>query len=171
VQPFETLGLPARFDLSLSEIEQRYRDLQKALHPDRFAQASPTERRMSLSKAVEVNEAYRVLRDDLSRAEALLMLRGWTKEQGEKERADPELLMEMMELREELGEARRAKAMDRVQALAGKVTAMQKRTLDELGRALDASHELSPSLVAALGRLRYYRRFLDEVRAIEDEAS
>ena len=27
------------------------------------------------------------------------------------------------------------------------------------------------SLVAALGRLRYYRRFLDEVRAIEDEAS
>ena len=36
VDPFATLGLPARYDLAPPEIEQRYRELQKALHPDRW---------------------------------------------------------------------------------------------------------------------------------------
>src|SRR5688500_11574646 len=102
--PFAILGLPARFDLSPREIEQRVRELQKALHPDRFVGRPAQERRMSLSRAVEVNEAHRTLRDDLSRARALLALRGHSV--ADAQPADPELLMEMMERREALSDAR-----------------------------------------------------------------
>ena len=73
---FDVLGLPPTFDLDPRALEQRYRDLQRALHPDRFSQASASERRASLSKAVSVNEAYRALRDDLKRAEVLFVRHG-----------------------------------------------------------------------------------------------
>ena len=55
--PFETLGVEARFDLDLRAVEQRHRDLSKALHPDRYTGAPAAERRMSLSRAIDVNEA------------------------------------------------------------------------------------------------------------------
>ena len=74
--PFQTLGVDARFDLDLGAVEKRHRDLSRALHPDRYADASATERRMSLSRAIEVNEAWRALRDPVRRAEALLTRAG-----------------------------------------------------------------------------------------------
>ena len=162
--PFETLGLPARFDLEPARIERQYRELQKTLHPDRYAQASASERRRALGKAVEVNEAYRVLRDDVARAEALLALRGvGSREEG----ADPELLMEVMELREALADARRARDAGEVERLAARVKAARASVLGELAAALDG--DARARAIALVSRLRYYRRFLEEVAAIEDE--
>ncbi|MCC6874723.1 MAG: Fe-S protein assembly co-chaperone HscB [Sandaracinaceae bacterium] len=161
--PFETLGLPARFDLDPARVERQYRELQKALHPDRYAQASASERRRALGKAVEVNEAYRVLRDDVARAEALLALRGVGSRQ---EGADPELLMEVIELREALADARRARDAGEVERLAERVRAERASVLGELSAALDGD---AARAIALVSRLRYYRRFLEEVAAIEDE--
>ncbi len=116
MDPFDTLGLPPRFDLALTEIEQRYRDLQKTLHPDKYAQASASERRASLSHAVTVNEAYRALKDDLKRAEALLLRFGGAP-QNKGSAQDPELLMEVMELREALAECRAERDLARARKL------------------------------------------------------
>lgn len=165
--PFRTLGLPARFDLDPQEIERRYRELQKALHPDRFVGASAQERRISLGKAVEVNEAYRTLRDDLARARALLALRGLDVKDGTP--SDPEFLMEVMERREALSEARSARDLVRVRGLADAVRAQDERARAEITKLFDAGAE--PSRIAdVLSKMRYYRRFLDEVEVIEEEA-
>jgi len=178
MDPFTTLGLAHRYDLDKTELERRYRDLQQALHPDKYTSAPASERSMTLRKAVEVNEAYRVLRDDGKRAEALLaaLSGGATAApNAEREVADPELLMEMMELREELAEARAAHAAERVAHLAAQVSTRQREvreTLVTTFAALGAS--TSPEALRQarelIGRLRYYRRFLDEVAAFEDEA-
>jgi len=176
MNPFTTLGLPVRFDLDPQQVEQRYRDLQRALHPDKFAQASGAERRMSLAKAVEVNEAYRVLKDDVRRAEALLALRGVAIGEERAAPADPELLMEVMELREALGEARAARDLSRVGKLSERVTAMRRATIDALTERFGALPEATApppaleKLAALTSRLRYFRRFLDEVAVIEEEA-
>src|SRR5262249_27402541 len=74
MDPFATLGLPRRYEIDMQELETRYRELQKALHPDKHAGASASQRRLSLERAIQVNEAYRVLKDDLKRAEALVAL-------------------------------------------------------------------------------------------------
>lgn len=167
--PFDVLGLPAQFALELSVLEARVRDLQRALHPDRHTNGTPAERRASLSRAVSVNEAYRTLRDELTRAAALLRLRGRDpKETGGV--ADPQFLMEVMELRESLAEARAARASDRVRTLASEVTRSMDATRREIASALDANADLDRA-ERELAKMRYYRRFLDEVALAEEDAA
>ncbi|HKJ76321.1 MAG TPA: Fe-S protein assembly co-chaperone HscB, partial [Gammaproteobacteria bacterium] len=65
---FELFGLPEGFEVDSETLSLRYRDLQRALHPDRFAGASDRERRLSVQQTARVNEAYRTLKDPLARA-------------------------------------------------------------------------------------------------------
>ena len=172
---FDVLGLEPAFDLDSKALEQRYRDLQRALHPDRYAQAPASERRASLARAVSVNEAYRTLRDDLSRAEVLFARHGGSISEDTKRTADPSLLMEIMELREELATTRVSKDAAKRERLAQAVRDKQREANDEL-RALfsdmtSATRAKLDDASSALSRLRYYRRFLDEVAALDDEAS
>lgn len=178
MDPFSTLGLARRYDLDRDELERKYRDLQRALHPDRHTNAPASERRMTLQKAVEVNEAYRTLRDDQRRAEALLA--ALSGEAGvpvvdPSEKADPELLMEMMELRESLSEAKASRDAAEVAKLSKQVGEAQMTARERLSHAFASVP--SPPPPEALGpirelvsRLKYYQRFLDEVAVFEDEA-
>ena len=168
---FDLLGLAPTLDLDLKTIEQRYRDLQKQLHPDKFTQASAQERRASLSRAVSVNDAYRVLRDDLARAE-LLYVRLGGRVREEKQPADPELLMEVMDLREELASTKRAGAEVARAKLTADVREKNQHAhaaLREAFSKLEAGQDALEDAARALSRLRYYRRFLDEVASIEAE--
>jgi molecular chaperone HscB len=174
MDPFATLGLPRRYELDRRELESRYRELQKALHPDKHAGASASERRMSLARAVEVNDAYRALKDDLRRAEALLALHGG-QAPTDGGAADPEFLMQVMELREGLGDAKAGGDLERVRKLASEVEAMQREAREALvarfGDGASAPGEQDLQEAANLvSRLKYFKRFLDEVSVIEEEA-
>jgi len=169
VDPFATLGLPRRYEVDQAEVETRYRDLQRALHPDRHTQESPAQRRIALAKAVEVNEAYRAIKDDLARGEALLALERGPAGAGERVAESPEFLMEMMERREALGDARAARDAAKVRAMADDIVNVQGTARAELVAAFAVGGEAGLAQAARLlGRLKYYRRFLDEVLAIED---
>lgn len=175
MDPFATLGLAARYDLDPAELESHYRELQKALHPDKHAGAPASQRRMTLLKAVEVNEAYRTLRDDIKRAEALLVLHGGATLAGQREAADPDLLMEVMELRETLSDAKSRRDASEIKRLAERVDGLRLAVRAELSAAFAAlSGAPVPAqlarLQASVSRLKYYQRFLDEVSAIDDEA-
>jgi len=106
MDPFATLGIDRRFDVDLPALEKRHRELSRALHPDRFADAGASERKATLAKAVEVNEAWRIVRDPIQRAEALFALAGVVVDEAHTPKPTPELLMEAMELREMLEEAK-----------------------------------------------------------------
>jgi molecular chaperone HscB len=164
--PFDVLGLPARYALDSAVLEARVRELQRVLHPDKHARGTAAERRVALSRAVTVNEAYRALRDDLSRASALLRARG--REAKETAPADAAFLMEVMELRESLAEARAERAIDRVRALASEVTNALNDARASLEAALDVANDLDRA-EAELAKMRYYRRFLDEVAVAEED--
>ena len=174
MDPFATLGFAHRYDLDKSELERRYRELQQSLHPDRNTAASASERTMTLRKAVEVNEAYRVLRDDTARAEALLAALSGA-DGHKRDVATPALLTEMMELRETLSDAREVRDAQQISQLAERVRKREREVCAELAGAFGelaaargpAAHARVAELVS---RLRYYRRFLDEVAAFEDEA-
>ena len=181
VDPFETLGIPPAFDLDLTAVEKRYRELARVLHPDRYIGGSPAERRMALGKAVEVNEAWRLVRDPIRRAEALLRRRGVRIEEGKEPKAAPEFLMEMMEQREALSEAKMSADAAAVERLAEAIYDRQKDVTARIAAALAPPTPASPNggsaasgeasldkVVSLIGELRYYRRFLDEVSAIQD---
>src|SRR5580765_3338341 len=73
---FELFGLPVSFAVDTAALEARYHELQREVHPDRFAAASGAERRLSMQLATRVNEAYRTLKSPLKRAVYILQSRG-----------------------------------------------------------------------------------------------
>lgn len=101
---FELFDLPASFDLSLQDLSQRYRELQRVVHPDKFVNASDHERRLSVENAAAINEAYQILKAPQRRARYLLELQGVSFDDEKDMALDPVFLMEQIELREALGE-------------------------------------------------------------------
>jgi molecular chaperone HscB len=165
--PFSTFGIAERFDLDLPELERTHRELSRAVHPDRVA--SSAARKDAVEQAMQVNEAFRILRDPVKRAEALFTLRGVPVGETSEPKPAPAFLMEVLEQREALSEAREAKDPVRVSALEKTMRDAQADVERRLAAAL-APHAKDPGTeVGLLGELRFYRRFLEEVSAIQDE--
>ena len=158
-----------RFGLDLATLEQRHRDLSRALHPDRHAGAGAAGRRMALGRAIEVNEAFRLLKDPVRRAEALLSRRGVASGEGKEPPASPALLMEVMERREALAEIRQSKDEAALSRLIAEVRAIEARTQTTLATEFASPAPNNAEILKRVGELRYYRRFLDEAASIADD--
>lgn len=169
MDPFEALGLEPAFGLDLVALEQRHRDLSRTLHPDRHAASGAAERRLALGRAIEVNEAFRNLKDPVRRAEALLARRGVHSGEGKEPPASPALLMEVMERREALAEVRISKDQVALARLIDEMVHAEQRVQADLGRQFSAPAADSAEILKRVGELRYYRRFLDEARSIADD--
>jgi molecular chaperone HscB len=169
MDPFETLGVEPVFGLDVALLEQRHRDLSRALHPDRHASSGAAERRMALGRAIEVNEAFRVLKDPLRRAEALLALRGVQSGEGKEPPASPALLMEVMERREALADVRQSKNQAALGRLIAEVSSEAARVEAALGSEFASVTGNPAEMLKRVGELRYYRRFLDEAASIADD--
>ena len=99
---FELFGLPPRFSVEPLALEARFHELQREVHPDRFAAAPDAERRVSMQLATRVNEAYQTLKSPLKRAVYILQLRGVDPEFETNTAMPPEFLMEQMGWRERI---------------------------------------------------------------------
>ena len=105
---FSFLGLPRKLVIDPNELERRFRELSRKFHPDYFYNASPTERLASLERSSYLNDAYRALRNPVSRIEHLLAIEGLPSAKSEEGTAKvpPSLLEEVFALNEELDEIR-----------------------------------------------------------------
>ena len=136
---FTLFGLSRSFRLDLSDLDSRYRDIQAQVHPDRFANASESERRLSMQWATHANEAYLTLKKPLERAKYLLHLDGHDI-QAENNTAMPaDFLMEQMEWREAVMEARQGGDHHELEHLHNRLRADIKVRYDELGNLLDGA--------------------------------
>ena len=99
---FELFGVPVQFAVDAAELDRRYLELQREVHPDRFATAPDAERRVSMQLATRVNEAYQTMKSPLRRAVYILQLRG-VDPKFETDTAMPaEFLMDQMSWRERI---------------------------------------------------------------------
>ena len=124
---------------------------------------------MALGRAIEVNEAFRILKDPVRRAEALLARRGMHSGEGKEPPASPALLMEVMERREALAEVRQTKNEAALTRLIAEVSAEALRTQTALGNEFASPTGNPAEILKRIGELRYYRRFLDEAASIADD--
>jgi molecular chaperone HscB len=157
---FARLGLPAALELEPASLDRAYFALQRQWHPDRFVARPPDERARASGEAAALNDAYRTLKDPLSRAVYLAELRGVELPGDGKTIDDPDLLMEAMETREALHEAVTPDAVD---ALAGEAKRQAQKALEELADLF--LHEDKPAIRKTLLRLRYLDKFAEEARA------
>ncbi len=168
--PFALFGLPATFALDLKVLERAQRELGKTIHPD--TASDPSERRALAEQSTLANEGYRALRDPVTRAELLFQLAGVATGDGHEPKPTAAFLMDMLEKREALAEARTSKDRATVEALAAEIRAQRNDAEAALAAlfsgVLPSPLDAQPALVH-LGSLRYYRRFLEEATATLDE--
>jgi molecular chaperone HscB len=160
---FDVLGLPPRYDLDPDELERRYRERSRAAHPDRAGRA-PGDRVRALEAQAALNDAYRTLRSPVTRAEHLLALVGVTL--SDKETVPQEFLMEILELREALAEAKAAGDSARVEAQAAEMRARREAAMARVAGLFAAGAD-PQEIRRELVNLRYFQRFLDEVEGEE----
>ncbi len=105
---FAFLDLPRRLTIDPQDLEKRFRDLSRKFHPDYYYNATPTERLASLERSSYLNDAYRALKNPVSRVEHLLAIEGLPPAKSEEGTAKvpPSLLEEVFALNEELDEIR-----------------------------------------------------------------
>lgn len=164
---FALFGLPPRFGTDIAALDARYRELQREVHPDRFAAASQTEQRVSMQLSTRVNEAYQTLKSPLRRAGYLLQLHG-VDPQFETDTAMPaEFLAGQMELRESLEEAAKAGDPARLGELASRLRIECDALLAQIATQLDAQGAWRPA-AATLRRLMFMEKFRNEIDAAEE---
>ena len=159
---FELLGLTPAYGVDPARLEERYRELQSQVHPDRFAASPEAERRVAMQWATRANEAYRTLRDPVGRARYLLALKGFDTGEETNTAMPADFLMQQMEWREAVAEARQAKDTAGLHKLRADLADERAEMLRMLQRAIDvdANYDAGCSLVR---KLRFLEKLEEEI--------
>jgi molecular chaperone HscB len=156
---FVLFGLPERFAQDRTTLDQRWKDLQRQVHPDRFAADAAVAQRLAMQWSVRINEAYQRLKQPLRRAAYLCELRGAPIRAEDNTAMPPAFLMQQMEWREALDDARGA---DELQALAEQTREATRGWLDQVATALDQEGDAARA-AQAVRALMFVERFASEV--------
>ncbi|MDP4300873.1 Fe-S protein assembly co-chaperone HscB [Leptothrix discophora] len=156
---FTLFDLPRRQALDVAGLDQRWKALQGEVHPDRFAAQGAAAQRVAMQWAVRVNEAYRRLKQPLSRAAYLCELHGAPIEAENNTAMPADFLMRQMAWREALDEA---VTLADVRALADEVAAEERRLLDLLAVLIDQQADW-PAAAARVRALMFVARFAADV--------
>jgi molecular chaperone HscB len=135
---FELFGLAVRFSLDRSDLDQRWKQLQRGAHPDKFAAQGASAQRVAMQWSVRINEAYQRLKSPLKRAAYLCELNAQAI-QAETNTAMPTaFLMKQMDWRESLDE--QAEDLGELEVLMAEVQASKEETLAEIAQAIDGAN-------------------------------
>ena len=159
---FTLFGLAPRFALDRAALDARWRALQGEVHPDRFAAEGAAAQRVAMQWALRVNEAYAVLKDPLKRGAYLCELRGAPIAAENNTAMPASFLMQQMEWREQLDDARGLAAVQRLDdEIARQETELLQRLqhlLDEAGDAAQAAQQVRALMFVARFRQDIDRR-------------
>lgn len=163
---FALFDLAPRFGIDVEQLDRAYRELAARVHPDRYVSLGPAELRQSLAAAITVNEAYRTLRTPILRARHLLDLRGagaWETDAA----MPPAFLLEQIEWREALADARAAPGTGALERLRAAVRDRAVALRAQLDLDLDANRD-DAAAVLCVKKLSFVEKLLAD---LDDEFS
>lgn len=136
---FDLFQIPARFAIDAAQLDAAYRELQGRVHPDKFAAATDAEKRVAMQWATRANEAYMTLKSPLRRAAYLCELHGIDLGIESNTTMSPAFLVQQMEWREALEEARCERDMVQLEALKRSLGEVRRDAVELIGVLLDQS--------------------------------
>ncbi|MES9971033.1 MAG: co-chaperone HscB [Candidatus Thiodiazotropha sp.] len=168
---FDLFGLPMSYIVDGNSLSERYRELQRVVHPDRFANATEQERRLSVQSAALVNEAFETLKDPIARASYLLLLHGIEMDALNESTQDMEFLMQQMELREELEDIRaQADPYQAIGDLRGQINKQINSLVAQLAVYFEtATQEQLQAAREILRKMRFLQKLHSEAESVEAE--
>jgi molecular chaperone HscB len=158
---FAAFDLTPSFALDSKMLAARYRDMQSATHPDRFASASDAEKRSAMEKATLVNDAYQTLLDPVRRAMHLLWLKN-VNAMDEKDTSMPrDFLMEQIAWRESIADAKLKEDSDRLEAMNIELQSVLASLGDTFSAAYIGDH--LPVATTLARKMRFTQKLIEEV--------
>ena len=165
---FELFGITARFAIDVAALDIAYREVQREVHPDRFAAASDAEKRLAAQWATQANGAYRTLKSPLNRGRYLLQLSGIDTEEERNTAMPLEFLMQQMEWREAVVEAKASKDEAKLDQLAADKQREEKLLFAKLAEQLGVSISMSDAR-ETVRKLRFLEKLGEEIDIAAEE--
>ena len=165
---FEIFSLPVSWEVDFAQLDIKFRALQKALHPDRYATKNDFEKRLAVQTAATINQAYQTIKNPLSRAQYLLELENLDASQETHITSDGQFLMEQMLLREALSEVRgNENAKQSLVSLS--IEAQQNAAKIQSDFANQYQQKAYNKAFDSLAKMQFAIKFIDDINALEAE--
>ena len=168
-QDFFTLfSLQTHYQLDSALLEQRFHALQMQVHPDKFSHLPEAERRVSMQWATRVNEAYQTLVDPIRRARYLLSLHGVSTGEEANTAMPGAFLMEQMEWREAIQEARDTRDMAVLEELESRLQHETHALQQQLAVKIDTEHDYTAA-AALVRKLKFLEKLGQDIDSTYDQ--
>jgi len=162
---FALFGVPEQFAQDRAALDARWKELQREVHPDRFAAQGAAAQRVAMQWSVRINEAYQRLKDPLKRAAYLCELRGAPIDAERNTAMPTEFLMEQMEWREALDDA----ATDHeLEGVSGRLDEARRRVLHDIEGLLDREGD-ARAAAQQVRAMMFIERFAHDVEQRFDQ--
>ena len=145
---FELFGFKPAFSLDLTTLEASFRKIQSEVHPDRFVSGTTSEKLHSMQTATLANEAYSTLKTPALRATYLLALQGIDATPETNTSMPADFLMQQMEWREALEDAKHAKDIEALENLLAEMQSEAKSLQANLKLQFDEKNDLAEATEA-----------------------
>ncbi|CAM4059071.1 MULTISPECIES: co-chaperone HscB [Pseudoalteromonas] len=167
---FELFAIPVDYNIDLATVNKNYLELQRAVHPDRHANASSRDKLLAVQNTAEINDALQTLKHPVKRAEYMLSELGVDIRAEQQTLQDPLFLMQQMELREELEELTASADPDAAIAqFEQQIKQLDSQYSAQLAEQLASDDEQQWQLAADnIRKLKFVYKLRDELERIED---
>jgi molecular chaperone HscB len=162
---FELLGLSPTYDIEPEQVREKYFEVVREIHPDRLAADGAHTQHLSMRVSAQLNQAFHVLLDPVQRAEYLLEMSGG-KAAADDKQVPQQVLMDTLELREEIEEAKAAGDQAALHRMREQTQQRFDETLQgvsQLCRQLPGDDALRQRLRNELNAIRYFRKLLEQL--------
>lgn len=164
---FDLFDLPQRFAIDTTVLDKAYREVQNRVHPDKFVNATDTEKRVAMQWATRANEAYQTLKNPFKRAAYLCELNGIDLQTESNTAMPGEFLMRQMEWREGLDDAKAARDLAALEKLDAELQETRKAELQRIGALLDA--DAFADAAQYVRKLMFLEKFAVEIAHILEQ--
>ncbi|MEE6513606.1 hypothetical protein FKM82_021354 [Ascaphus truei] len=154
---FQVLGCDKSFNVDIQELQKKYRNLQRLLHPDHFSQKSQNERDLSEKQSSLVNKAYGTLLSPLSKR--TLSRHGITLEDGSDGVVDAQFLFEILEISEKLTEIN---GDAEIEEIGNVVQAKCEKLTEEVRNAFQQGNLKEVKIL--LAKMKYFSNIQNQVK-------
>ena len=156
---FELFGLEQRFKQDRAELDARWKDLQREVHPDKFSAQGAAAQRIAMQWSVRINEGYQRLKDPLKRAAYLCELNGAPINAENNTAMPAAFLMQQMQWREDLDDAVSSEDLETIRLDCSR---FKRDLLQTIGHLLDDTKDYSAA-AAQVRALMFVERFASDV--------
>ena len=163
---FDLFHLPQHFAIDLAALDRAYHEVQNQVHPDKFVSAADAEKRVAMQWATRANEAYQTLKSPFKRAAYLCELNGVDLQIESNTTMPREFLMQQMEWREALEDAKAAKDIAALDMLEAELRTARKTEVAQIGCLLDAGEFTQAG--KGVRQLMFLEKFGEEISRIAE---